>query len=266
MEKAIGIFDSGVGGLTVLKEIMRQLPLENTIYLGDTARVPYGTKSPEIITKYAFQNARFLLEKKIKLLVVACNTASAVSLDLLRERFNLPILGVVKPGAKVAVMKSNSKQIGVIGTEGTIASKAYEKCIKNFNKKVKIITRSCPMFVPLVEEGWTNNKIALLTAEEYLNFFKETDIDTLILGCTHYPLLKEIIGQVMDTRIVLVDSAEETAKEVKKVLIEKGLLRRDSNKVEHEIFVTDIPTRFIKLGKKFLDHELTNVNQIGVFS
>ncbi len=187
--KAIGIFDSGVGGLTVLKEIVRVLPQEDTIYLGDTARVPYGTKSPETVTRYSQQITSFLVSRDIKLLVVACNTASAFSLDALKERFPIPIVGVIEPGSRRAAAVTRTGKVGVIGTEGTIRSSAYAKAIKRMNPEIEVITRACPLFVPLAEEGWVDNEVARLTARIYLQGLKEEGVDTLVLGCTHYPLL-----------------------------------------------------------------------------
>ncbi len=262
--KAIGIFDSGVGGLTVLKEIARVLPQEDTIYLGDTARVPYGTKSPETVTRYARQITSFLVNRDIKLLVVACNTASAVSLDDLKENFGLPIVGVIEPGARAAAAATKTGKVGVIGTEGTIRSSAYAKAIKRLNPEVEVLTRACPLFVPLAEEGWVENEVARLTARQYLQGLREEGVDTLVLGCTHYPILKGIIAEVMGPEVRLVDSAEETARTVAEILRGKGLLRPSSEKGNHHYFVTDVPAGFIRVGNRFLGGKLGDVFQVSL--
>ena len=260
--KGIGIFDSGVGGLTVLKEVIRSLPQEDTIYLGDTARVPYGTKSPETVIRYARQISSFLVRRDIKLLVVACNTASAVSLEALKSEFSLPIVGVIEPGARRAAAVTRSGRVGVIGTTGTIKSSAYAKAIKRINPEIEVLTRACPLFVPLAEEGWVENEVARLTARTYLQGLKESGVDTLVLGCTHYPLLKGVIGEVMGEGVHLVDSAEETARTVAEILRGKGLLRPNTEKGNHHYFVTDVPAGFIKVGNRFLGGRLEEVYQV----
>ncbi len=262
--KSIGIFDSGVGGLTVLKEIARVLPQEDTIYLGDTARVPYGTKSPETVTRYARQITSFLVNRDIKLLVVACNTASAVSLDDLKQNFALPIVGVIEPGARAAAAATKTGKVGVIGTEGTIRSSAYAKAIKRLNPAVEVLTRACPLFVPLAEEGWVDNEVARLTASHYLQGLREEGVDTLVLGCTHYPLLKGIVAEVMGPGVRLVDSAEETARTVAEILRGNGLLRPSSEKGNHHYFVTDVPAGFIRVGNRFLGGKLGDVYQVSL--
>lgn len=262
--KAIGIFDSGVGGLTVLKEIVKALPQEDTIYLGDTARVPYGTKSPETVTRYARQITSFLVSRDIKLLVVACNTASAFSLDALKEQFPIPIVGVIEPGARRAAAVTRSGKVGVIGTEGTIRSSAYAKAIKRMNPEIEVITRACPLFVPLAEEGWVDNEVARLSARLYLQGLKEEGIDTLVLGCTHYPLLKNIISEIMGASVTLVDSAEETARTVAEILRNGSTLRPSSEKGNHHYFVTDVPAGFIRVGNRFLGGRLGDVYQVSL--
>jgi glutamate racemase len=262
--KAIGIFDSGVGGLTVLKEIFKALPQEDTIYLGDTARVPYGTKSPETVTRYAHEITSFLVKRDIKLLVAACNTASAVSLDSLKNRFDLPIVGVIEPGARRAAGVTKSRKVGVIGTEGTIKSSAYAKAIKRINPEIEVITQACPLFVPLAEEGWIDNEVTRLTAQTYLHGLKEEGVDTLVLGCTHYPILKGIIAEVMGEGVTLVDSAEETACTVAEILSVGNLLRPSSEKGNHHYFVTDVPAGFIRVGNRFLGGRLGDVHQISL--
>ncbi|MBT0652278.1 glutamate racemase [Geomobilimonas luticola] len=262
--KAIGIFDSGVGGLTVLKEIVRTLPQEDTIYLGDTARVPYGTKSPETVTRYARQITAFLVQRDIKLLVVACNTASAVSLDALKESFDLPIVGVIEPGARRAAAVTRTGKVGVIGTAGTIKSSAYSKAIKRINPEIQVVTRACPLFVPLAEEGWVDNEIARLTAHAYLEGLREEGVDTLVLGCTHYPLLKGIIADVMGDDVKLVDSAEETAHTVAEILGRQEMLRPEAERGNHHYFVTDVPAGFIRVGNRFLGGKLGDVYQVNL--
>jgi glutamate racemase len=262
--KAIGIFDSGVGGLTVLKEIVRALPQEDTIYLGDTARVPYGTKSPETVVRYAHQITEFLIRRDVKLLVVACNTASAVALESLKETFAIPIVGVIEPGARRAASVTKTGNVAVIGTEGTIKSSAYTKAIKRLAPDVQVITRSCPLFVPLAEEGWVDNEIARLTVSAYLTGLREEGIDTLVLGCTHYPLLKGVIEEFMGSGVTLVDSAEETALVVAGILADEGLLRPVAEQGNHHYFVTDVPAGFIRVGNRFLGDELGDVYQVSL--
>jgi glutamate racemase len=262
--KAIGIFDSGIGGLTVLKELVRAMPQEDTLYLGDTARVPYGTKSPETVTRYALEIASFLAKKDIKLLVVACNTASAVSLETLQERFPIPIVGVIEPGARRAAAMTRNGKVGVIGTEATIKSSAYTRAIKKVNPAIEVITQPCPLFVPLAEEGWTANEVARLTVKSYLEGLKGSGVDTLVLGCTHYPLLKEIIAETMGDTVRLVDSAEETARTVADILFNRGLLRPSAEKGNHHFFVTDVPAGFIRIGNRFLGGKLDDVHQVNL--
>jgi len=262
MQKAIGIFDSGIGGLTVLKEVVAALPDENIIYLGDTARVPYGIRSPETVTRYSFENTQFLLSQEIKMLVVACNTASAISLDAVKKEFPLPVIGVLEPGARAAVASTKKRKVGVIGTEATVGSGAYEKAIKRLAPDVDVLSRACPLFVPLVEEGWTDNDVAALVAEKYLAPLRGEGIDTLVLGCTHYPLLKRIISTVIGADIVLIDSATETAKEVSDVLTK--LKWKGGGERFRRYYVTDTPARFEKIGKLFLGDSLLRAEQVKV--
>lgn len=262
--KAIGIFDSGVGGLTVLKEIVKVLPQEDTIYFGDTARFPYGTKSPETVIRYSLEIASFLVKRDIKLLVVACNTASAVSLEALQAHLSIPIVGVIEPGARRAVSSTRSGKVGVIGTDGTIRSSAYAKAIKRLNPEVEVITRACPLFVPLAEEGWTDNEVARLTARTYLGGLREEGVDTLVLGCTHYPILKGIIAEVMGEGVRLVDSAEETARTVAEILRGKGALRPSTERGNHHYFVTDVPAGFVRVGNRLLGGKLGDVYQVSL--
>jgi glutamate racemase len=264
MQKAIGIFDSGVGGLTVLKAVMEVLPQENTIYLGDTARVPYGIRSPETVTRYSFENTQFLLSQEIKMLVVACNTASAISLEAVKREFPLPVLGVLEPGARAAVAATRTGRIGVIGTEATIGSGAYEKAVRSVNAGIEVFTQACPLFVPLVEEGWTDNDVAELAARRYLDALRASSIDTLVLGCTHYPLLKKVISRVMGDGITLIDSATETAREVAEVLEKLNWLRPDRGAVIRRYYVTDSPSRFERVGKLFLQEARLSAEQVRV--
>ncbi len=261
-EQPIGVFDSGIGGLTVLKEILKALPYENTVYLGDTARVPYGIRSPETVLRYSFENTRFLISKNIKLLVIACNTSSAISLDAIKEMVNIPVIGVIEPGAKAAVKATRNKMVGVIGTEATIKSNSYTKAIKNLDKEISVTALACPLFVPLVEEGWTDGTIASLIAEKYLSNFKNSNIDTIVLGCTHYPLLKKVISNVMGSEVTLIDSAIETAGEIKKILKTSGLEKKKEGSPLREFFVTDSVEKFLNIGEKFLGEKINNIEKI----
>lgn len=263
MHKAIGVFDSGIGGLTVLKEIIALLPSEDTVYLGDTARVPYGTKSAETVTRYSIENANFLVNQGLKLLVVACNTASAYCLPELRTLHPIPIVGVIEPGARKANSVTRNGRIGVIGTEGTIRSGAYIKALNLLNRDLQVFSKPCPLFVPLAEEGWLNNEVARSTAMIYLDCLKTEGIDTLILGCTHYPLLKGVIREVMGGGVYLVDSAEETAKEVERTLKELNGLK-GGGETFHRYFVTDSPERFISVGQHFIGDSLQGVRKIDI--
>lgn len=260
--RSIGIFDSGVGGLTVFKEIASLLPDENLIYLGDTARVPYGTKSVETVCRYALEAAEFLVGQGVKLLVVACNTASAVALPQLRERFQLPVIGVIEPGAKRAA-KSLNRRIGVIGTEGTINSNRYPEAIHVLLPDAKIFTAPCPLFVPLAEEGWAEHEVAKLAAREYLQPLLTAKIDTLVLGCTHYPLLRNTLQTILGDTVDLVDSAAETAKAVQKLFQQQGLMNPECGG-QRTFFVTDVPTRFERVGRAFLRNNLGRVEQVQI--
>jgi len=247
----IGVFDSGLGGLTVVKEIVKKLPRENIIYVGDTARVPYGTKSPETITRYGQEIARFLLKKRVKAIVVACNSVSAVALNSFRN-YRVPVLGVIEPGARAAHNHSTSKRVGVIGTPATMTSHAYKRAIRRYDKKVLIWEKPCPLFVPLVEEGWYSHPITKGVAKEYLRSLLRNGIDTLVLGCTHYPLLKKLLRTVVGRGVKLIDSAEETAKDLKNLLFGSGLLNNGRRRGKIEFFVTDHPHSFTKMAQQFL--------------
>ncbi len=258
----IGIFDSGVGGLTVMKEITELLPEEDIIYLGDTARVPYGTRSPETVTRYSFKSARFLMSKGIKILVVACNTSSAVSLGFLRDEIPVPVIGVVEPGAKAAVAATTTKKVAVIGTDATINSGAYERAIRALDDSITVTGVACPLFVPIIEEGWIRGDVVTLTAEKYLSSVKNNSVDSLVLGCTHYPMIKNVIKDIVN--IPLIDSAVETAKEVNRILKGENMLRSNKGKVSREFFVTDSPEKFSNTGKRFLGHDISNISKINL--
>jgi glutamate racemase len=260
--RPIGIFDSGIGGLTVLKEILQVLPDENTIYLGDTARVPYGIRSPETVIRYSFENMKFLSFKDIKILVIACNTASSVSLDAIKSRVSIPVVGVIEPGAKAAVMATKSKKVGVIGTEATIKSSAYTKAIKAIDESVEVFGLACPLFVPLVEEGWTEGHVAAMVAEKYLAALKNRDIDTVVLGCTHYPLLKKVIAEVMGSGVRFIDSAIEISQEIRVILEDLGMKRENKSHSFREYYVTDSPERFLKVGENFLGQRIEHIEKI----
>jgi glutamate racemase len=262
-ERAIGVFDSGVGGLTVLKELARLLPHEELIYLGDTARVPYGTKSATTVTRYAQEAASFLAALGVKALVVACNTASAVALPTLEARFGVPVFGVINPGAARAVQLTRTGRVGVIGTEGTIKSSAYTRAIHHLNPALEVRVAACPLFVPLAEEGWAEHPITHLVIQEYLAPLVDEDIDALVLGCTHYPLLKTLLGDFFGPDVALVDSAQETAALVARVLAERHLLRR-SPPGPHRFFVTDVPERFERVGGAFWGNPLADVKQVEI--
>jgi glutamate racemase len=258
---AIGIFDSGVGGLTVVHALLAALPREHLIYLGDTARYPYGTKSAETVTRYSLENVDFLVARDIKMLVVACNTSTAAALDTLEARYPLPIVGVVAPGARAALQSTRTGRVGVIATEATIASGAYTRALRALRPDLEIYTRPCPLFVPLAEEGWVEGAIPERVAETYLASLTRSGIDTLVLGCTHYPLLKPVIAQVMGAGVTLVDSAEETAREVAAVLAARGL-GRTGGQGSTSFFVTDVPERFIRIGRRFLGARLESAVRV----
>ncbi|GAB6182422.1 glutamate racemase [Thermodesulfovibrio hydrogeniphilus] len=262
-KKPIGIFDSGVGGLTVLKEISKLLPDEDIIYLGDTARVPYGIRSSETVIRYSIECANFLYKKGIKMLVVACNTSSSVSLDTLEKQLPIPVIGVIEPGVMAALKATKNGKIGVIGTEATIRSKAYEKKIKEKSQSFEVLSKPCPLFVPLVEEGILEGPIADLVIERYLKELKESSIDTLILGCTHYPLLKNSIHKYME-QINLVDSAEEAARTVREILTEKNLLNTTNKSRSIKFYVTDDPERFRKIAEIFLNYEIEEIKKVSL--
>jgi glutamate racemase len=248
--RPIGVFDSGVGGLTVAHALLEALPSEELLYLGDTGRQPYGTKSAETVTRYSLENVDFLLARDVKLIVVACNSASAVALEAVRERAGVPVVGVIEPGAQAAVARSRSRRVGVIGTEATIGAGAYSRALHRLDPGLELFTRACPLLVPLAEEGWTEGDVALAVARVYLASLVRSGIDVLILGCTHYPLLAGVLGEVMGPAVTLVDSAEETARAVAGVLAGHGLAR-PSGPGGASFVVTDVPDRFVRIGRRF---------------
>jgi glutamate racemase len=251
----IGVFDSGIGGLTVVRALKKILPNEDIIYLGDTARVPYGIKSPEAITRFAFEDTQFLINRKVKLVIVACHTVSSVCLSELKKSFPVPILGVIEPGARAALAATKNRRIGVIGTQATIMAGTYERVIRKIAQQdVEIVAKSTPLFVPLVEEGWLDNDVTLMVAKTYLKSFQVEGIDTLLLGCTHYPLLKGIIRKVLK-RVTLVDSSTATASEAKAILTELGLARppsKTNKKPDYRFYLSDLTPNFTEIGKRFL--------------
>jgi glutamate racemase len=262
--KAIGVFDSGIGGLTVAKEIFRLLPNENVVYFGDTGRYPYGPRSPEIVRKFARQDVNFLLEHGVKFIVVACNTASSLALGYIQRIYNIPMLGVIEPGAKGAIEKSSTKRIGVIGTQGTIGSQAYEKALRALNGTLRIYSRACPLFVALAEEGYIDRPATSLIAEDYLVELKQKKIDTLILGCTHYPLLKQPIAKVMGNSVRLIDSAEETAKATRQALAALDLLNPSVTAGKRDFFVSDSPEKFKRISQLFLGKRIGKVGLVDI--
>ncbi len=258
---SIGVFDSGLGGLTVVKELMRQLPHESIVYFGDTARVPYGTKSKEAIIRFSKENVAFLLKHNVKMIVVACNTSSSVALTALRQTFPLPVVGVIHPGAKKAVAVTRTKRIGVIATLATINSQAYTRNIHAFDASVRVVSQACPLFVPLAEEGWFKRKVTLDIAREYLQPILAKKVDAVILGCTHYPLLKSVVQKVVGKKVKLIDSAKEVALEVKKMLLDMGLRRKANSKPKHVFWVSDQPQQFLKLARRFLGYAIKNIRK-----
>jgi len=259
----IGVFDSGVGGLTVFQAMEHALPDETLVYLGDTARVPYGTKSAETVVRYSLEAAHFLLRQGVKMLVVACNSASSVALDIVEREAGVPVLGVIEPGAKRAAELSEHGRIGIIGTRGTVGSGAYSKAIHELRPGAEVLSQPCPLFVPLVEEGWTENEIAHRVAETYLTPFKRAEVDTLVLGCTHYPLLGAVIAEVMGPGVRLVDSAASVAAEVQQLLQDNPALAAEGRApdAEHRFYVTDVPDPFQIVAERFLGRKVERLEQ-----
>ena len=264
VERPVGVFDSGVGGLTVVSQLFRSLPQEDIIYFGDTAHLPYGSKSKEAVTRYSLNIANFLKAQKVKIIVVACNTASSFALSSLKEKIDLPIIGVIEPGAQAAIDTTRNFKIGIIGTEGTIKSGAFEEALRRMDRNVKVFSRKCPLFVHLIEEGWQDKPVTLQIAEEYLSPLKDKGIDTLILGCTHYPLLKGHLSRIMGQEVSLIDTAEATAKAVKRTLEEKNLLRKGNRKAVYKFFVSDDPEEFRRLGRRFLGKSIDKAERVNL--
>lgn len=260
----IGVFDSGIGGLTVVSELMRQLSGEAIVYVGDTARVPYGPKSPETILRYSREIAAFLIGQGVKAVVIACNTATAHALDALRSELDVPVVGVVRPGARAAVAASSSGRIGVVGTSGTVRSGAYERAIRALRSDAVVFSHACPLFVPLVEEGWTEHVAARLVAEEYLRPLADARIDTLVMGCTHYPLLKPLLGDLLGPTVHLIDSAQETAAEVARTLREAGLDGPGELPPVHRFLATDDADQMLRLGQRFLGRAIDHVETLAL--
>ena len=261
----IGIFDSGLGGLTVVREVIRQLPRERIIYFGDTARVPYGPKSPDTVRRYSHEIGAYLKSQDVKAIVVACNTATAHALPMLQGELSIPVVGVVEPGARAAVAASRRRELGVIGTAGTIGSGAYERAIRAIAPDAHILARACPLFVPLVEEGWLDKDATRLIAREYLAPLQESGVDTLVLGCTHYPLLKPLLAEILGQDVVLIDSAHETAAETARVLGDRGLLAttaEPNDKPAHRFIASDAPDHFLRLGQRFLGSTIESVEHL----
>jgi glutamate racemase len=262
MDRPIGVFDSGIGGLTVVKEILRTAPTDSVVYFGDTARVPYGTKSPETVTKFAVESMHFLLRRDVKLVVVACNSASAVALDEIIRRCPLPVLGVINPGAVAAASATRTGRVGVIGTDATVESGAYQRELKALRDDLEVKAVSCPLFVPLAEEGWTDHEAAGLIAEEYLSPIRQFKADVLVLGCTHYPLLRPVIQEVMGKDVTLVDSARETAALVRAVLDSEGLAGSGGGRPTLTVYLSDVPRKFTSIARRFLGRPIDSVDRV----
>jgi glutamate racemase len=255
----IGVFDSGIGGLTVAHEIIRQLPRESVIYFGDTARMPYGPKSPDTVRRYSHEIAAFLCDQGVKAIVVACNTATAHALRSLRESFSIPVVGVIGPGARAAARATRGGLVGVIGTAGTIKSGAYERAIRRIDPDVRVMARACPLFAPLIEEGWIDREATRLVAREYLAPMIAANVDTLVLGCTHYPLLAELLADELGPNVRLIDSAAETASEMARVLDERGLRAPPTALPSYRFIASDDPLQFLQLGQRFLADTIEGV-------
>lgn len=255
--RPIGIFDSGVGGLTVLREIEKLLPFEDIVYFGDTARVPYGNKSKSTIMKFSRESADFLKRKRVKMIVVACNTSSALALESLRNSFNIPVLGVIEAGVEKAIALTIKKRIAVIGTKSTIKSKSYQKLIVKKDKSIRVYSKSCPLFVPLVEEGILRGRIVKEAVKMYLQSLKGKGIDVIVLGCTHYPLLKDQISSYFKG-VVVINSAKEVAGHAKNILKSGNLLRKKGRKSKVEFYLSDEPKGFVELAKLFLKRKISN--------
>ena len=262
----VGVFDSGVGGLTVAREIMRNLPSEKIVYFGDTARVPYGSKTKETVIRYSRHIIRFLQEQQVKAIVVACNTASAFALDTVRDEFDIPIIGVIESGAKVAAARTRNKRVGIIGTVGTVGSGIHAQYLKKLDPEITVFGKACPLFVPLVEEGWLHDPVTVEVASRYLKELQDKDVDTLILGCTHYPLIRSTIRQVMGEEVCLVNPAYETALELGKLLEEQGLSSTGTEQKEfpYRFYVSDLADEFKEFANSILPYDVEMTKKIDI--
>ncbi len=261
----IGVFDSGIGGLTVVRALTQRLPHENIVYFGDTARVPYGPKSALVVREYAAQDVDFLVSQGVKMVVIACNTVSAVALDVVQKRAGVPVVGVIQPGASTAVARSKRRRIGIIGTEATVGSGAYAHAIRQLDSSVLAFARACPLFVPLAEEGWTDHAATRMIAKEYLFPLTQEKIDTLILGCTHYPVLRAAIQQAVGQDVMLIDSGEATAGVVADLLERESLKNGSPDRPNLQFHVSDIPAKFAEVGERFLGHTMGKVHRVSGF-
>ena len=261
-EKPIGVFDSGIGGLTVVKRLASTLPSEDIVYFGDTARVPYGSKSNSTVIEYSFQDTKFLLSKSVKAVVVACNTASSIAIDELKKNFDVPIIGMINPGAKLATSSTKNGKIGVIGTRATISNKAYSNEIRKLDPSMAVYEKACPLFVPLAEEGWLNHRATYEIAEEYLQELRDLKVDTLVLGCTHYPILSEVIQKVIGDNVTLIDSGVASAGIIKEELDRTNLYTNRNTNGNHEFYVSDIPVKFKQVAELFLGKPVTEVHKV----
>jgi glutamate racemase len=269
MERPIGIFDSGVGGLTVAREIFELLPGEDVVYFGDVGRSPYGPRSKEIITQFTAQDVAFLMEHQVKYVVCACNSASAVALDTVASNYNVEMIGVIQPGAEAAVERTVTGRIGVIGTQATIGSNSYAQMIHKIDPQLKVFSLACPLFVPLAEEGYIDKEATYLIARDYLQTMIDVKVDTLIMGCTHYPLLEHVIADVMGDNVKLINSGRETARVTYKKLTESGLLnigatQKPSKQGEHKYFVSDVPHKFAQVATRFLGTVIDRITRIDI--
>lgn len=263
-EKPIGVFDSGIGGLTVVKRLSSVLPRESIVYFGDTARVPYGSKSNSTVIDYSIQDTSFLLHKNVKAVVVACNTASSIAIPELRKRFTVPVIGVILPGADMAIRETKNGRIGVIGTRATISNQAYSKAIKDIDNKIEVFEKACPLFVPIAEEGWTHHQATYEIAEEYLKELREKDIDTLVLGCTHYPILADVIQDVIGKDVKLIDSGIATAEVVRNEINRIGFETNSAVSGNLDVYVSDIPTTFKQVAELFLGKKINDVVKVDI--
>lgn len=264
----IGIFDSGVGGLTVLKEINKILPFEDIVYFGDVGRTPYGGRSKEIITNFTRQDIAFLIEQKVKYIICACNSASATALNEIKDQYDIQMIGVIEPGAKAAVEKTKNGKIGIIGTKATINTNVYAKLIHEINPDLKVFSLACPLFVPLSEEGYVDKEATYYIARDYLQTMIDVGIDTLVMGCTHYPLLRKVISDIMGNEVTLIDSGKETSKTAFEILTDAKLLKTvvdekiDSTEIKY--FVSDVPDKFSAVASRFLGKDINNITRVDI--